>query len=522
MRLGIDVGGTNTDAVLICDKKVLASTKQPTSEDIAGGIIAAIQQVATDAGIAYSEIRAVMIGTTQFTNAFVERKRLDRVAAIRLCLPASQSLPPFADWPSDLLEAIDARYYLSAGGYEYNGEQISPLDIGDLENIASDLKKRDIHSVAISSVFAPVQSEMEERAAEILKHFNPNLAITLSKDIGRIGLLERENAAIMNASLASHAKKVVASFKKALFALGISAPFYLTQNDGTLMQAEQVAQFPILTFSSGPTNSMRGAAWLSGINSGLVVDIGGTTSDIGALLNGYPRESSVSVDIGGVRTNFRMPDVLALGVGGGSLVAKLGQVGPKSVGHELLSTAKVFGGERLTASDVAVASGRASFGDKERLSDICPTLIERALVSIQEQLEEGVDRMKTQAGELPVILVGGGSILLGEVLEGASEIVRPPHFAVANAVGAAIAQVGGEVDKVYGYASTPREEAIADAKAKAISSAFEAGASEDSIAIIDIEEVPLAYLPNGAVRVRVKAVGDLADQAVREGQNENS
>lgn len=511
MRLGIDVGGTNTDAVLVQGKNVLASTKQSTSEDIASGIVAAINEVIQQANVGHDDIEAVMIGTTQFTNAFVERKCLDKVAVIRLCLPASQSLPPLADWPEDLTQAIHAQCYMTAGGYEFDGREISPLDTKDLERIAKDLKKNNISSAAISSVFAPVRGAMEEEAAKILKKFHPDLSLTLSKDIGRVGLLERENAAIMNASLASHAKKVVQSFHDALQTLGIKAPFYLTQNDGTLMQAEQVAKFPILTFSSGPTNSMRGAAWLSGIDSGLVIDIGGTTSDIGALRNGYPRESSVSVNIGGVRTNFRMPDVFAIGVGGGSLVDDAGNVGPKSVGSKLLQDAKIFGGEQLTASDIAVAAGRVSFGDPELLKALPSEQVAAALESIQQQIEDGLDQMKTEAGDQPVILVGGGSVLLGDSLRGAKEIIKPPHFAVANAIGAAIAQIGGEVDRVYAYADIPREEAIEQASQIAQKIAIDAGANPDTVEIIDIEEVPLAYLPNGAVRLRVKAVGDLAE-----------
>ena len=86
------------------------------------------------------------------------------------------------------------------------------------------------------------------------------------------------------------------------------------------MSADFAEQYPVLTFASGPTNSMRGAAFLSGLKDAMVVDIGGTTSDVGALTHGFPREASVAVDIGGVRTNFRMPDVYSFGLGGGSLV----------------------------------------------------------------------------------------------------------------------------------------------------------------------------------------------------------
>ena len=112
--------------------------------------------------------------------------------------------------------------------------------------------------------------------------------------------------------------------------LKIEAPFFISQNDGTLMAPEHVERYPVLTFASGPTNSMRGAALLAGLKEAMVVDIGGTTSDVGMLMHGFPREAAVSVDIGGVRTNFRMPDVLAIGLGGGSLVREDGaRIGPE-------------------------------------------------------------------------------------------------------------------------------------------------------------------------------------------------
>jgi N-methylhydantoinase A/oxoprolinase/acetone carboxylase beta subunit len=117
--------------------------------------------------------------------------------------------------------------------------------------------------------------------------------------------------------------------------------------------------------------------------------------------------------------------------------------------------------------------------------------------------------MKTSAGDIPVVVVGGGSILLGEGLAGASEVVKPEHFAVANAIGAAIAQIGGEVDRVFSLESMPREDALQQAKDEATEKAVAAGASAGTVHIVDVEEVPLAYLPSNATRIHVKAVGEL-------------
>src|SRR4030095_1167091 len=135
-------------------------------------------------------------------------------------------------------------------------------------------------------------------------------------------------------------------FKRSIADLGITAPLYLTQNDGTLMSAEFAELYPVLTFASGPTNSMRGAAFLSGLKDAMVVDVGGTTSDVGALTHGFPREASVAIDIGGVRTNFRMPDVYSFGLGGGSLVRQAPlTIGPQSGGYRITEEALVLGGD---------------------------------------------------------------------------------------------------------------------------------------------------------------------------------
>ncbi|MEZ4571318.1 MAG: hydantoinase/oxoprolinase family protein [Thermomicrobiales bacterium] len=93
---------------------------------------------------------------------------------------------------------------------------------------------------------------------------------------------------------------------------------FFSQNDGTLMALEYATRYPILTVASGPANSIRGAAFLSRLEDAIVVDVGGTSTDIGILVKGFPRESSIAVDIGGVRTNFRMPDLISIALGGGT------------------------------------------------------------------------------------------------------------------------------------------------------------------------------------------------------------
>lgn len=514
MRIGVDVGGTNTDAVLMNGTVVVAKVKSQTTEPVERGIVAAISSILSEAGMTGDDITTVSIGTTHFTNAFVQRKRLDKVGAIRIAKPAAQALPPFSDWPEDIRAALGGNAVSVQGGYHYDGRVNSELDEAAIATAARTFRQEGIKAIALSALFAPINDEMETRAYEILKQEHPDASVTLSSKIGRIGLLERENAGLMNASLSTLASETVDGFESALAKLGIAAPFFVSQNDGTLMNAETVKAYPVLTFASGPTNSMRGAAFLTGMKDAMVADIGGTTTDIGVLSSGFPRESSMQVDIGGVRTNFRMPDVTAIGLGGGSVVRPSSDetvtIGPDSVGFGLSSKAMVFGGDTLTATDIAVAAGFAEIGDPGRVASLDRYLVAAAVDEIHRLVEDGIDRMKTSGDGTPLILVGGGAVLIDREIKGVSETSIQAEAGVANAIGASIAQVGGEVDKVFAYDSIGRETAIESATAEAKEDAIAAGAIPDSIEVMDMDEVPLAYIPGGAVRLRVKVAGDLS------------
>ena len=185
------------------------------------------------------------------------------------------------------------------------------------------------------------------------------------------------------------------------------------------------------------------------------------------------------------------------------------------MGYELTTKALVFGGDTLTTTDIVVAAGFADIGERSRVADLPAKTVETALDTIHRMTDEAVDRMKTSAEALPVILVGGGSILISRDSAAASEIINPDHAPVANAIGAAIAQVGGEVDRVFSLEGVSRDDALGEAKREASDKATAAGADPGTVQIVDVEEVPLAYLPSSATRIRVKAVGDLSMERLK-------
>ena len=257
---------------------------------------------------------------------------------------------------------------------------------------------------------------------------------------------------------------------------------------------------------------MRGAALLAGVDDGLVVDVGGTTADFGALVAGYPRQANAAVEVGGVRTLFQLPDLLSIGLGGGSVIRvdEAGQptLGPDSVGQRLLTEALAFGGTTPTLTDAALAVGRVSIDGARATAEALPADGEAILTEAATMIGDGADRLKLTAADVPLVAVGGGAFAVPDRLPGISEVIRPPNGGTANAVGAALAQVSGEVDQVFDQG---RDAALAAAVELATARAVDSGAVEDAVEVIEIEDLPLAYLAGDTRRVRVRVVGPLSD-----------
>jgi N-methylhydantoinase A/oxoprolinase/acetone carboxylase beta subunit len=510
-RLGIDVGGTNTDAVIMDGAdRVIAKAKVPGTPDITGGIIAAIDAVLRAPEAAPERITHVMLGTTHATNAVLERQNLRRIAVIRIGGPATRSIRPMFGWPPDLTAAVSAGAVIVDGGIEFDGRDLSPLDTAAIARFLGQVADA-ADGVAITSVFAPVSARHELAAAEIVKRELGERHMSLSHEIGSLGLIERENATILNGALAGVANEVAIAMHLALDAHQLRPVTFFAQNDGTLMALDQALRYPVLTIGSGPANSVRGAAFLTRTSDSLVIDVGGTSTDVGVLVNGFPRESSYGVEIGGIRTNFRMPDLVTIALGGGTVVAAdQGEVrvGPRSVGYRLQQDALVFGGGVATLTDGAVAAGRAKLGDAE-LAGGQQSLLTAALAQADVMLADAIDRMKTSREDRPLIAVGGGSILIPDRIPGVSEVIRPEHFDTANAVGAAIASVSGQIDRIFHLGTGGRQAALDEACGEARERAVAAGAEPGTVQIVEMEEIPLAYLTSPAVRIRAKAAGTL-------------
>lgn len=514
LRIGVDVGGTNTDGVILNPlqasspgKGILAWHKSPTTINPSVGIADAITAMFKSAAIHPSEVESVTIGTTHFVNAVVERDaaRLSTVAVIRLCGPFSKHAPPCVDWPDDMRQMILGHYALLKGGLEVDGNLISDIDEREIKQQCDIIHEKGIKSIVVNGVFSPIDTieRQEERAAAIIKANLPGCDVLCSKEIANLGFLERENAAILNASILSFARKTIRSFQAPIKRLGLHCPVFITQNDGTVLSGDMAARLPIRTFSSGPTNSMRGAAFLAQgqvSEAVMVVDIGGTTTDVGLLhANGFPRQQAAYSDLAGIRMNFSCPDIKSIGLGGGSIV-RTGNgltVGPDSVGHKLQQESVVFGGTITTTTDCIVqANPGLKIGDADLVKDLFTVeQLELFRSAVKNKIEKAIDKMKTSPEDIPVLLVGGGAILSPNELKGASRVLKPEWAQVANAIGAAMARVSAVVDTVKSTESKTTAQLLEEISKEAIAKTISAGASPTTVEVVEKETLPLQVRP---------------------------
>ena len=352
------------------------------------------------------------------------------------------------------------------------------------------------------------------------------------KLVGEIGILERENAAILNATIGPYAAVVFGEIKEALQQLGLeSCPVLNCSNARSMLPISEAMNTPIKSLASGPANSMLGASYLTAFDSGIetspeghqnkesmiVLDVGGTTTDAGVLMaSGYPRQASAYSKIAQVQINFPMPDVASIGLGGGSIVKArsdgvVESIGPESVGHRLTNEALCFGGSVFTATDIAVAAGLAP-GVGTVPVDLDPVSVSSGQALLASKFEDIIHSVKTQAGSLPVALVGGGTIICPEMLDGCTNIVKSPFVSVANAVGAATAKLSAAADTTYSTDKAAshfeRQRLVQITREAATEDCVRLGARRETVHVVEQRVSEMAYI-SGKLRVVVRVVGEI-------------
>ena len=338
--IGVDTGGTYTDAAIIeaHGHRVVARAKAITTRgDLAIGVSEAITQAVAQLpqGLRASDIRLVSVSTTLATNAVVEGHG-SAVGVVLIGFDAQmvERTGIAAAFPGMPVELV-------AGGHDHNGDAPVPLDTAALEAALERMAAK-VDAFAVASTFA-VRNAAHEHAARDLIVARTGKPVTLSTELSSsLDAPRRALTAALNARLISRVTTLIEAVNRAMVQLHIQCPLMIVKGDGTLALAETVATRPIETVLSGPAASLVGAQWLSGLQSFIMSDMGGTTTDLGVLLDGRPKVTEQGAEVGGWRTMVRAIDVRTIGLGGDSEI-HLGANGRITVGPQRIVPVALIG-----------------------------------------------------------------------------------------------------------------------------------------------------------------------------------
>ena len=338
--IGVDTGGTYTDAAIIeaHGHRVVARAKAITTKgDLAIGVAEAITQALAQLpqGLRAQDIRLVSVSTTLATNAVVEGHG-SPVGVLLIGFDAQmvERTGISKAFPGLPVEVV-------AGGHDHNGDALLPLDVAALA-LAVDRMADHVDAFAVASTFA-VRNAAHEHAARELIVARTGKPVTLSTELSSsLDAPRRALTAALNARLISRVSNLIDAVNRAMQQLQLACPLMIVKGDGTLALAERVATRPIETVLSGPAASLVGAQWLSGLKSFILSDMGGTTTDLGVLLDGRPQVTELGAEVGGWRTMVRAIDVRTIGLGGDSEI-HLGAHGKLSVGPQRIVPVSLLG-----------------------------------------------------------------------------------------------------------------------------------------------------------------------------------
>lgn len=516
MLLGIDVGGTYTDAVVVAGGGVLAQAKAPTThDDLLHGILNALDRVLD--GVDAAGLRRVALSTTIVTNAVVE-DRLERVGLFLLPGPGM-----------DISAMVPERPWILSGYIDHRGRETAPPREAEVAAACRELTGCDVFAVA--GKFAVRNPAHEQAVAAWLSRHAGPAHITLGASVaGSLNFWRRANSAYYNAAVWRHFGRFARAAQAAVAGRGVTAPVYILKADGGTMPLAAAGERPVEAVFTGPAASVLGIMALAAPEGEAVsLDIGGTTTDIALWRDGAPLFAERGAKIGDYPTAVRAFWLRSIGIGGDSFVRREG--GHIAVGPERRGPAMALGGPVPTVSDAMIVAGAADFGDKtkaaeamrltaaggETVQDAARAVLAAAADAIYVAIEKMIDERASEPvyrvedavrdrRPQPAALVGVGGAAAGLAPLVARRLgVRctvPAGAMVANAVGAAVARPTIEVtlraDTAQGYytvaelglrAALPsRRFALADARELAASHLAERAAAA-GIPVADVESV---------------------------------
>jgi N-methylhydantoinase A/oxoprolinase/acetone carboxylase beta subunit len=462
MLIGIDVGGTTTDAVLIRNGEVYGTAKVPTDAgNLLKSLLGALDEVSR--GVPPEQVERVVFSTTVITNLIAEGKT-DRVAL--LLIPGPGVNPASYVFPDS--------FYLK-GAMDYRGREIQLLDEAEVRNAVNQIKEQGFSRAAVVSKFGQRNPSHELRIQEILREMHPDCKVELGHKVsGKLNFPRRVATSMLASATGERYQKFVAEIEKALEVRKIRAPVYILKADGGTLPIEKSVEFPVETIFSGPAASTIGALALTPEGqTSVVVDIGGTTTDLALILSGKPLIASRGAKLGNFLTHIRAFAVRSIAVGGDSIV-RVRETGDGTrtvtIGPERAGPAYCMGGKEPTPTDALRVLGLVDVGDPERakkvinfvasslgkseteaaslIVDSTAEMVARAVREMFLEWEQEpayriweVLQKKKERPENVVGIGGGAKGLIAGVAEKLNaKPVIPENSEVGNAIGAAVAR----------------------------------------------------------------------------------
>ncbi|MGO9312703.1 MAG: hydantoinase/oxoprolinase family protein [Syntrophobacteraceae bacterium] len=478
MIIGLDVGGTHTDAVLIGEGRILRQAKVATDHsNLFDCVWTGLDKVTRD--VPPGTIRRAVLSTTLTTNAIAEAK----LARTGVVVSAGPGIDPAGF-------RIGSHYHCVSGSIDHRGREIQPLREREIEQIARRFLDEDVRQVGVVSKFSVRNPKHELMMAEIFRsscdHIVMGHRISASLNFPR-----RIATAWLNAAVQPIHKRFFEAVKDSLKKKGLEIPIFVLKADGGTMSLEATIEVPGQTILSGPAASVMGALpFASATEDTLVLDIGGTTTDMAVLVRRVPLFEPLGARIGGHRTLIRALKTRSIALGGDSAVKVVD--GELLIGPERNGPAMAYGGPSPTPTDALFVLGRAQNGDAQAsrlgfqtISNQLGIAIEEAarrvfdsscekIISAAREMIDGINSRPVytvkellssyKVEPVEILVLGGPAPFFASRLAQLTELPASavPQWHVANAIGAAMARNTSEVtlfaDTERGVALAPEEE----------------------------------------------------------------
>lgn len=478
MIIGLDVGGTHTDVVLVGENGLERQVKVPTDTSaLFNTVLTGLEKITEN--IATDRISHAVLSTTLTTNAIVQ----GNLSPAGMIVTSGPGINPEAF-------RTGADYFVVAGGIDHSGREIEKIDPEEVKAAAEQLERAGIRHVGVVGKFSARNPVHERQIAEILgdRFEKTFLGYQIS---GNFGFPRRINTTFLNASVYPVHRNFFEAVKKSLKQKGINVPIHILKADGGTMGLDASIDFPGQSILSGPAASVMGSvAFAPDYTETLVLDIGGTTTDMAVLLKGVPLLAPHGIDINGYKTLIRALNNQSMGIGGDSCVRVVN--GELTIGPDRTGPAMGYGGNDPTPTDALFVLERSEGGDRSRAMQGIEPIARELGISVAEAAYEIFDktcreilararRMIDEINSKPVytvkealqgyqvkpdhiLVLGGPAPYFAEHFEnisGYNTVDTVPECQVANAIGTALSRTTSEitlfVDTQKGLATAPEE-----------------------------------------------------------------